>query len=450
MVSRVSEDAAAQPADERRGFVVSRAYERYIVGLLLAVGVCSFIDRQIFSILLESIKQDLSLSDTEMGLLGGLAFSIFYVTVGIPIAWIADSANRRNIIAAAVGTWSVMTTLCGFSTGFLSLFVARVGVGVGEAGAAPPTQSLIADYVPPQRRGGVMAVLGLNLAIGIFLGFLFGGWIGQYFGWRVAFYVVGVPGVILAILVRVTLREPPRGHSETLDAREKRPSVFASLKYFLRRPTFRHMPVAAALYTVAAWAQLTWMPAFFIRVHHMESGAVGTWLGIIYGVFGATSVLLGGFLADKLASKKRDDRWYPWVSGLATVIGLPVAPFVFLTAGPTPALIALCLLVLLSQTWIGPVNAMIAGVAGLKRRALASSMFYFMVNLISYGLGPLIIGIANDYFAPRYGNESMRYTLLTLTFVFQAWAAVHFFLAARHVREDLAAARATAEAEAAL
>ncbi len=382
-----------------------------------------------------------------MGLLGGLAFSIFYVTVGIPIAWVADNANRRNIISLAVGTWSVMTVFCGAAGGFLSLFLARVGVGVGEAGAAPPTQSLIADYVPPQRRGSVMAILGLNLAIGVLLGFLFGGWVGQYFGWRVAFYVVGIPGVILALLVRFTLREPPRGHSESLDAREKRPSVWASLKYFMKRPTFRHMPLAAALFTVAAWAQLAWMPAFFIRVHGLHSGIVGTWLGIIYGVFGALSVLLGGFLADKLAAKKGDDRWYPWVSGIATALGMPVAPFVFMTAGATPALIALCFLVLFSQTWIGPVNAMIAGVAGLRRRALASSMFYFLINLVSYGFGPLIIGMANDYFAPRYGNDSMRYSLLALTLIFQAWAAVHFFLAARSVREDLAAAKANALAE---
>ncbi|HKJ74613.1 MAG TPA: MFS transporter [Alphaproteobacteria bacterium] len=447
MVSRVSEDTAPPVAAGAESFAVSTAYRRYVVGLLLAVGVFNFIDRQIFSVLLESIKRDLALSDTELGLLGGLAFSIFYVSVGIPIAWLADRFNRRNIMAMAITTWSGMTALCGLATGFGTLFIARVGVGVGEAGSGPPSQSLIADYIPPKQRGGAMAILGLNLPLGILLGFLFGGWIGQYFGWRAAFYVVGIPSILLAILVRLTLREPPRGHVEQLKSDGPTPPIFASLKYFLSRPTFRHLPLGAALYTLAAWGQLTWLPAFFIRVHGMSGGEAGTWLAFIIGIGGAISVIVGGFLSDRMARRTGDDRWYPWISGLSVVVSLPFAFVIFLSASPYPALGCLIVTTLLSQTWIGPVNAMIQGVAGVRRRALASAMFYFLINLVSYGIGPLIIGAASDLFTPLYGAESLRYSLLVLTLVFQAWSAVHFFLAARSVREDLAAARSAAGAE---
>jgi predicted MFS family arabinose efflux permease len=305
---------------------------------------------------------------------------------------------------------------------------------------------LIADYIPPSKRGGAMAILGLNLPLGILVGFLFGGWIGQYFGWRAAFYVVGLPGVLLAILVRLTLREPERGHVEALRSNEPAPPIFASLRYFLSRPTFRHIPLGAALYTLAAWGQLTWLPAFFIRVHGMSGGEAGTWLAFIVGIGGAVSVLVGGFLSDRIAAKTGDDRWYPWISGISTLINLPLAFVIFLSAGPYVALGGLIVTTLFSQTWIGPVNAMIQGVAGLRRRALASAMFYFLINLVSYGIGPLIIGAASDIFTPIYGNDALRYSLLSLTLIFQGWAAFHFFWAARSVRQDLAAAKAEAAA----
>ena len=440
MVSAAKEDTAAG----ERPAAASPAYVRYVIGLLLAVGVFNFLDRQIFAVLLDSIKQEFALSDTELGLLGGVAFSIFYVTVGIPIAWLADRLNRRNIIALSVATWSVMTALCGLSAGFFTLFAARIGVGVGEAGSGPPSQSLIADYVPPEKRGGAMAILGLNLPLGILIGFLVGGRIAEYFGWRAAFYVVGIPGLILALIVRFTLREPERGHADKLSTTEPVPPIFASLKYFLARPTFRHIPLGAALFTLAAWGQLTWLPAFFHRVHGMSTAEAGTWLALVVGLGGAVSVVGGGFLSDWIANKTGDVRWYPWLSALSIVIAWPFAFVIFLSASPYPALAGLIVTTLLSQSWIGPVNAMIQGVAGLRRRALASSMFYFLINLVSYSLGAFLIGVASDIFTPIYGNQSLRYSLLSLTLIFQAWAAVHFFLAARSVREDLAAAKAEA------
>ncbi len=291
-----------------------------------------------------------------------------------------------------------------------------------------------------------MAILGLNLPLGILIGFLVGGRIAQYFGWQAAFYVVGIPGILLALIVRLTLREPERGHADRLRSTEPVPPILASLRYFLARPTFRHIPLGAALFTLAAWGQLTWLPAFFHRVHGMSTADAGTWLAFVVGLGGAVSVVGGGFLSDWVANKTGDQRWYPWISALSIVIALPFAFVIFLSSSPYTALAALIVTTLMSQCWLGPVNAMIQGVAGLRRRALASAMFYFLINLVSYSLGAFLIGLASDYFTPIYGNESLRYSLLSLTVIFQAWAAVHFFLAARSVREDLAAAKAEAAA----
>ncbi len=207
------EDRLIRPASEKNGFTVSNNYRFYVLGLLVAVGVCSWVDRNVFSVLLQSIKIEFSFSDTQLGLLGGMAFALFYTTVGLPVAYLADRFNRRNIITIALFLWSLMTTLSGMATGFVSLFLARIGVGVGEAGGAPPSQSLVSDYFPPDKRGYAMGILYLYIPLGFLVGFLIGGWINEFFGWRKAFFVVGIPGVILAVILRLTLREPPRGHA---------------------------------------------------------------------------------------------------------------------------------------------------------------------------------------------------------------------------------------------
>ena len=205
--------AATQAGATAEPFVVSDRYRYYVLALLICVGICSWIDRNIFSILLQPIKQEFHFTDTQLGLLGGIAFGLFYATVGLPIAWLADRYNRRKIITIALALWSVMTACSGLANGFGSLFLARVGVGLGEAGGSPPSQSLVSDYFPPERRAFAMGILFMYIPLGFMFGFLIGGWINQFFGWRAAFMVVGLPGLALALLVRFTLKEPPRGFS---------------------------------------------------------------------------------------------------------------------------------------------------------------------------------------------------------------------------------------------
>jgi predicted MFS family arabinose efflux permease len=442
VTSSVGIDAGRQPATESATFSVSRAYSNYILGLLLIVGIFNFVDRQILAILLESIKQEFSFSDTQLGLLGGIAFALFHVVAGIPIAWLADHYSRRNIIAIALGIWSAITALCGLTVGFWSLFLARVGVGIGEAGGGPPSQSLISDYYPPERRGTALAVLGTMFPLGGLAGFLIGGWVTQFYGWRAAFMVVGVPGIILALIVWLTLREPPRGHSEKRQVSGPAPSILSSLKYFSGRTSFIHLCLAAALFSMAAWGGTTWVPAFFIRVHGMSPAAVGTWLALVIGIAGVIGALLGGSITDRVAEAKQDARWYVWIPGVSLLVAVPFAFFTYLWPNPIPALLVMFIPMVLANVFIGPTAAMIMGVAGVQRRAMASALYVLLINLIGMGLGPLAVGIISDIFSADYGVNSLRYSILTLVLVANTWASIHFVLAGKNLREDLRAAEA--------
>jgi predicted MFS family arabinose efflux permease len=431
--------AASTPAATGT-FEVSGAYRKYVLGLLLLVGIFNFVDRQILAILLEPIKQEFHFSDTQLGLLGGIAFAAFHVVAGIPIAWLADRYNRRNIIAIALAAWSAMTAVCGLAVGFWSLFLARVGVGIGEAGGGPPSQSLISDYFPPEKRGTALAVLGTMFPLGGLAGFLIGGWVTQWYGWRTAFLVVGIPGILLALIVWLTLREPPRGHSERLDVSGPAPSIMDNVRYFARRNSFIHLCLAAALFGMAAWGGTTWVPAFFIRIHGMTPAAVGTWLALIIGISGVVGALAGGSLADRVAARKGDARWYVWIPAASLLVAVPFAFFVYLWPSPVPALLGMIVPMVLSNVFIGPTAAMIMGVAGVRRRAMASALYVLLINLIGMGLGPLAVGILSDVFGEEYGVNSLRYSLIALAVIANVWAALHFLLASRHLREDLEAA----------
>ena len=441
MSKTVAENLDTTQVSGKSGFSVSNTYRYYVLALLVAVGVCSWVDRNVFSVLLESIKLEFSFSDTQLGLLGGVAFGLFYASVGLPIAYLADRYNRRNIIAIALFLWSIMTTLSGAAIGFVSLFLVRIGVGVGEAGGAPPSQSLVSDYFPPEKRGFAMGILYLYIPLGFLVGFLLGGWIDQFFGWRKAFFVVGVPGVILSILLRLTLREPPRGHAEGVRDSGVTPSLFSTVRYFCSRPSMRHIPLAGAIHGIGAWAMGVWLPAYFIRVHGMGSGEVGTWMALIYGFGGGVGVLYGGHLSDRLVKKTGDERWYMWLSALAVLVSAPFAFLIFLPKTPLPALLFLIVPITVMHMFLGPIIAMIQGLAGLRRRAVAAAFYLFLANLVSMGVGPVIVGMVSDYFNARYGNESLRYALLVTVFVTFLWSSIHFFLSTRTLREDLALAR---------
>jgi MFS family permease len=420
----------------------ARAYRVYVLALLVAVGVVGWVDRNVFAVLLQSVKVDLDLSDTQLGLLGGVAFGVFYAGVGLPIAWLADRYSRSSLISVAIALWSVMTAACGLAGGFAGLFAARIGVGIGEAGGSPPSQSLIADYFAPSDRARALGVFYLCIPLGFVAGYLMGGWLDELFGWRLTFALIGLPGVLLAIVVRFTLLEPPRGHAEGAREAESVPSLVDTIGYFVRRPALRQLPLAGALYGVGAFASALWLPAYFIRTFGVTSATAGAWMAIAYGVGGSIGVLCGGHVADEIVRRTRDSRWYAWGSAVVIIATLPCTLLVYLTDTPAVAVAALVAATLLGHMFLGPVAALLQNLAGLRRRATAAAFYLFLVNLVSMGLGPVTVGIASDYFSARYAEAALRYALLAVVATTTVLASLHFVLAARTLRRDLDLAEA--------
>ncbi len=413
-----------------------RAY--YALFVLTIVYSVNFIDRQLLAILQESIKAELLLSDSQLGLLTGFAFALFYVTAGIPIARWADAGNRRNIVALAVFVWSFMTALSGFVQNYLQLLLARIGVGVGEAGGSPPSHSMISDLFPAERRASALGFYSTGVSIGILFGFLMGGWLNEFFGWRVAFLVVGVPGILLALIVRFTLVEPRRGLSEARGDNPEPVPVGDVVKLLWSRRSFRHMAWAGALSAFAGYSVANWSASFMIRSYGMSTGELGTWLALIIGVGGAVGVFGGGLLADKLARK--DVRWYVWLPALAGVVSLPFAAGVYLVDNAYGSLLLMIVPAIQSNVFLGNTLAISHSLVGLRMRAMASAILFFIFNLVGLGAGPWSVGFLSDQLAPSLGDESLRYAMLALVPLMVSLSALHFYLSSRHLKADLAAA----------
>lgn len=407
----------------------------YALGILTLVYTFNFIDRQLLSILQEAIKVDLSLSDSQLGLLTGFAFALFYVTAGIPIARFADRSNRRNIVAASVGIWSFMTAISGFVQNYAQLLAARVGVGIGEAGGSPPSHSIVSDIFPPEKRASALGFYSTGVNLGILFGFLFGGWLNEFFGWRVAFMVVGVPGILLAIIVRTTVPEPVRGLLENKKASDAQVPFGEVVSLMWQRKTFRHMAFAAGLNAFAGYGTVNWLASFFIRSHEMTTGELGTWLAMSTGLFGAIGILLGGMLGDKYGN--RDKRWYLWIPGIATLMVVPAMLVVLLTGNQYVALIFAFIPGLLQNVYLGNSIATTHNLVGLRWRSTASAILFLMINIIGLGLGPFAVGFLSDMLAPTLGNESLRYSMAILLPTVMVWSSIHFYLASRTLREDL-------------
>ena len=430
-----TEKAKTPPVPALENSYASPNARKYALAVLTLVYTFNFIDRQLLSILQESIKVDLSLSDSQLGLLTGFAFAMFYVTAGIPIARLADRSNRRNIVAVSVGLWSAMTALSGFVQNYGQLLAARVGVGIGEAGGSPPSHSIVSDIFPPEKRASALAFYSTGVNLGILFGFLFGGWLNEFFGWRVAFMVVGIPGVLLAILVRTTVREPIRGLMENRTASEAQVPFKEVVSLLWKRKTFRHMAFAFGLNAFAGYGTVNWIASFFIRSHEMSTGELGTWLALSTGLFGAIGVLLGGMLGDKLG--KKDKRWYQWIPGIATLLCVPAMLVAFLTDNQYVALMLIFIPGTLQNVYLGNSIATTHTLVGLRWRATASAILFLIINIIGLGLGPFGIGYLSDMLAPSMGVESLRYAMLILLPTVNVWSAIHFYLASRTLREDL-------------
>ena len=410
---------------------------RMMLALLVLLYVINYIDRQILSVLLEPIKQELAVSDTAMGLLTGLAFALFYTTAGIPIARWADRGSRRNVVIVGVVVWSAMTAVSGLARNFWQLALARVGVGVGEATLSPAAHSLISDAFPPERRATALGVYNIGGNVGIMLGFMLGGWIGDTFGWRTAFLVVGLPGLAAALLVRATLREPERGGLEGMADDGEEASITDVLRHMLSQRTFRHLCLSSGLYAFAAYGFTIWGATFLIRVHDMSLTDTGVAMGLIQGIGGGLGTYVGGVLADRFG--RQDARFLVWVPALGGTLALPLLAVFLFWPDRSGALAAYALAMVFSVFFVGPCYAIAQGLARLRMRAQAAAILMFAINLIGLGIAPLAVGILNDALAATYGDEAIRYSLM-ITGGAALWAVGHSLLAAGSVREDLAAA----------
>ncbi len=423
-----------QDASQVQHGVFSPAVRNYALGVLVVVYTFNFIDRQILSILLEPIKQDLGLSDSALGMLTGFAFALFYATLGIPIARFADRSNRRNLIAWALAIWSAMTAVSGLAQNFWHLLLARIGVGVGEAGCSPPAHSMLADYFPTENRATALGIYSLGIPFGILFGFIAGGWLNEFFGWRVAFFIVGVPGLLLAILVRFTLREPPRGMAEGRVADEEQPTIMETFRFLWSKRSFRHMAVGGGLTAFVGYGVITWVPSFLIRSYGMSTGDVGTYLGLILGIPGGIGIALGGYLADRYGS--RDTRWYLWIVSVALIASTPLFFGVYLSSTAFASLMFLILPILLGNFYQATTFSQTQGLVSLRMRSVAAAVLLFILNMIGLGAGPQAVGILSDILQPSYGDESLRYALLTLSTV-HIWAAYHYYQAGKSLKDDL-------------
>jgi len=427
-----------QPHDVGDNPYATKGAAYYALGVLTLVYSFSFIDRQLLAILQESIKLELNLSDSQLGLLTGFAFALFYVLAGFPIARWADNGNRRNIVSVSVFIWSLMTAISGFMQNFVQLLLARIGVGIGEAGGNPPSHSMISDIFPAHQRATALGVYFTGVNIGIMFGFLLGGWLNDVFGWRIAFIVVGLPGILLAFVVRFTLAEPGRGIVESKRASDKPAAIREVATLLWNRRSFRHIAMASGLNAFVLYSVASWMASYMIRSHGMNTTELGLWLAMILGAGGAIGVLGGGFLADRLG--KRDQRWYMWLPAIAGLISLPFGIGVYLAQTSHAALLFAIIPGSLASAYLGASIAATHGLVGLRMRALSSAVMSFISNIIGLGIGPVAVGVLSDYLTPSLGSESLRYAMLFLIPAVQLWAILHFFMAAKTLREDLAAA----------
>ncbi|MCE9651228.1 MAG: MFS transporter [Parvibaculum sp.] len=431
----IARGVAANPAED-----FTPAYRTYALTVLMLAYTANYVDRQILAILLQPIKLDLGLSDTQLGFLSGLTFAIFYATLGVPIAMWADRSNRRNIITLALTIFSGMTVVCGFVTSFAQLALARIGVGVGEAGSSPPAHSMIADMFPPEKRASAMGFYSLGINLGILIGFLVGGWVSQWYGWRVAFFIVGAPGLIIALLVRFTLKEPQRGHADGLTSQGEAaaPRVGEVFSLLWSQKSFRHISFGAALAAIGGYAGVNWLPAFLARSFEMSPGAIGTSLALIIGIAGGAGTYFTGYFADRLG--KRDIRWNVWVFCIVGGLCFPFSAAMYLSGDKVMALIFFVYPAFAGAAYVAPALAMTQALVTVRMRAQASAILFLILNLIGMGLGPQLAGILSDLYNPAYGQESLRYSLLTISVVW-IWSAFHFLLAARTLKDDIERAR---------
>jgi MFS family permease len=403
------------------------------LGMLVLIYMSSYLDRQILSILLPQIKAEFRVPDTYLGLLSGLAFAVLYTLLGVPLARVADNHSRVNLLTICIAAWSLMTALCGMAATFFQLVAARIGVGIGEAGCNPAAHSLISDYFPFERRASALATYAIAVPLGSLLGLALGGWLGEKFGWRVAFMVVGLPGVLLAVLVKWVMKEPLRGMSDGTDsaAAGAAPPFGEAIRYLWQTKTFRALCAAAAADAFVGYGLLLWLPTYLIRSFALTPSETGLRLGLMVGITGVIGALGVGFLADRLG--KKDRRFYCWMPAMVAGIALAgnVAVYSSMTVMATFILLVIPLIALPASG--GPVYAAVQSIAPPRMRATAASVLLLVLNLVGLGLGPAFVGLMSDMLADDFGTDSLRIAMLTTAGVYfvsmtMAYLASRFFI----------------------
>lgn len=399
----------------------------YALALLLLAYIFNFVDRQIVGVLAIAIKADLHLTDTQLGLLGGLAFAIFYTSLGIPIALLADRWSRVKILSLALALWSGFTAICGLAQNFWQLFFARMGVGVGEAGGVAPAYSLIADYFPEGRRARALAIFACGIPIGSALGVVAGGWLAAHIDWRTAFLLVGFAGLPLALLIRMTVVEPARATAGT-----EPPRLIEVLRILAPKPSFWFLSFGSAFAAVPLYGLMFWLPSLLRRSYGLELLNLSLYYGSIILVGGIAGLWLGGAIGDRLASRPQSHGYIPAITVLLAGPAYAIAIF---APNLTLGWFLLVIPQALSIIYVGPVVAAIQQVAPAHVRATASAIYLFIGNLIGYGIGTVFFGFLSDMMSVSHGTESLRYAIL-YGLGFYLLSAAAMTLAGRNLPQD--------------
>lgn len=408
-------------------------YRWLVLVVLTIVYTFNFIDRQILVILQEPIKAELNLSDAQLGLLTGFSFALIYVCAGIPIAWLADRSNRRNIVAGSLALWSGMTALSGMVGSYSQLVLARLGVGLGEAGGSPPAHSMISDYFPPEKRGTALSFYTAGIYLGILFGFAGGGYIAETFGWRNAFFIVGIPGLFFAFVVLVLVREPLRGHwdhGQTV----KKSNLKTTVSTLKQRRSFWWIAFGCAMTSFVAYGNGNFYPSYLMRSHGFSVAEVGFALGLVSGVAGAIGTFMGGFLADRWG--REDKRWYVWIPIIGNCLAIVPMGYAILSEDATLLLLVLFPANILNSLYLGPSIAMCQSLVSPAMRAMASAVLFFILNMIGLGLGPVIVGLLSDSFIGLFGDNNLRYAMMCALLMGLSGTGC-FVMAARTLLPDL-------------
>ncbi len=411
-----------------------RNYKWYVLGLLTVVSMFSIADRLVFSILLEDIKAEFAFSDFQIGLLGGLAFAATYVIIGFPAARLADRSVRKNIVAGAISFWSVMTALCGLATGFWTLFLARTGVGVGEGCSGPASQSLVSDYFPRDELAKAMGFLTLGATMGTAGGLIVGGQLNEMFGWRYAFILMGLPGLLIGLFMYLTVREPSRGRYAATDAQIEQQPLGVTLRSLFSNRVFMGLAIGWAAQIMIGYALAFWMAAVMIRNFEISTGDVGLYLGTAFLIGGIPGPILGGYLAEWLT--KRDERWRAWLPGVVS-FGCVVPLAMSLSSGAFwPFLIWFALAYAIYVASQAPILSGIQAAVEPSQRGFAVAVALFFNNLVGQAAGLSIIGAISDQLAPAYGVSSLGIAVFAVCLVSGIAAMAIFAWTAAQMRRS--------------